>query len=690
VINPKFNINIINTLIKTLFSFLSIWIIYNQDFIILIKESLYNDISNYILIIPFILAFIIYRLRYRLIASIYFEEKNEVLIFGFRISHIIGILLCIIALFINVYGSYNFRALEIHIFSLPIFITGIVLINFNYRTLKILLFPILFTLLLIPPPIQTLQQIGLNFSVYNSKIAYFLLNLVNMQVDLMYSYDVPTLSLTTSTGVINFVIDLACSGIYTLTGFIIFSLFTSYISEGRLIKKIILFLIGIPLFSFLNIIRITLTVIIGDLYGLTRASEIFHMFGGWAFVFIGTILLLFISDKFLNIKIFTLINDSCEHSNLSQNDAYCEVCGKVITIPEKKVKIADFFKYFVLIALFLSVQAIEAPIFSLTEGSTQVFNKNPFGQEEINQILPEIPGYNLSFAFRDAEFEALSGQNASLFFRYYNESKSRSIWVGIEIGETKTCLHPWEVCLVEYPDYLGQRDKVISLNLKDVHLIENPPISGRYFSYKDLRSNRTEVVLYWYSKSLYKFNDEYFSMWNKISVIGNTYNISEYREIEQDLFPIAVEVINYWEPIKEWSWITLVMAKNAPIYIAFLFIPIMLILFYEIYLILINNYIILKYIKQLELDDKIIFDIISNNKNNVLTKELIMDKYYEKTKIVIKDEELKIKLFNASDSGIISKRLSNKNNRPYYTWKINYNKYLLNIIDIFNNLITNI
>ena len=180
-------------------------------------------------------------------------------------------------------------------------------------------------------------------------------------------------------------------------------------------KKIILFLIGIPLFSFLNIIRITLTVIIGDLYGLTRASEIFHMFGGWVFVFIGTLFLLYISDKLLNIKLFSSNDDVCEHPNLSHNDAFCEVCGKVIIIPEKKVEITDLIKYFVLIILFLSVRTIEAPVFSLTEGSTQVFNKNLFGKEEINQILPEIPGYNLSFAYRDIEFEALSGQNASLF-----------------------------------------------------------------------------------------------------------------------------------------------------------------------------------------------------------------------------------------------------------------------------------
>ena len=28
------------------------------------------------------------------------------------------------------------------------------------------------------------------------------------------------------------------------------------------------------------------------------------------------------------------------------------------------------------------------------------------------------------------------------------------------------------MCLVEYPDYLGQQDKVISLNLEDVHLAQ--------------------------------------------------------------------------------------------------------------------------------------------------------------------------------------------------------------------------
>ena len=62
----------------------------------------------------------------------------------------------------------------------------------------------------------------------------------------------------------NFSIDVACSGVYSLIGFVIFAVFIAYINRGKLYGKLAILLLGIPLIIVLNIIRITTILAIGN------------------------------------------------------------------------------------------------------------------------------------------------------------------------------------------------------------------------------------------------------------------------------------------------------------------------------------------------------------------------------------------------------------------------------------------
>jgi len=117
--------------------------VYWQDLMIIFTESLYNNFNNYIIIIPMIFIYLVYKLRKVLLATISYNNNSK--LFGLIYTKdIFGILICALAYFMRIYGSNTFLSMEYHIFSLPIFIYGLILLIYNYQTTKTLLFPILF------------------------------------------------------------------------------------------------------------------------------------------------------------------------------------------------------------------------------------------------------------------------------------------------------------------------------------------------------------------------------------------------------------------------------------------------------------------------------------------------------------------------------------------------------------------
>ncbi|TFH14009.1 hypothetical protein E4H04_11010, partial [Candidatus Bathyarchaeota archaeon] len=130
--------------IKIITTLFVIFLFYWQDFTILYNEALNNEIVTHIISVPFIMVASLYRLRKRVKSSILIEEKKR----DNEIKYLIGFILCFSAYLIKIYGSYTFYSLEYHVLSLPVFISGIILILFNYNTLNNLRFPTLFTLFL--------------------------------------------------------------------------------------------------------------------------------------------------------------------------------------------------------------------------------------------------------------------------------------------------------------------------------------------------------------------------------------------------------------------------------------------------------------------------------------------------------------------------------------------------------------
>lgn len=542
---------------------------FHQDLALIFSDALQSEITNYMLAIPPILAYLIYRKRKMLRAVIPLENQNQ----PKQTKHlptISGILLCTAAVTFYWYGSYTFTPLEHHMITLPIFVAGLTLILFNPQTLRQLAFPIAFLFFLTPPPAEILYALGSILSVISSEASHTIVKALGVPSTLSSEYGNPTIIITRPDGTkIPFAVDIACSGIYSLIGFIIFAAFIAYLTRDKTWKKATTFLIGLPLIYALNIIRITTILLIGYQYGEQLALQVFHLLGGWILIFLGTLLLLTITEKTFKTKLFTKTQppQPCPKCNSPENttENFCLYCGRLLKYPKTNLKAQDIAKIATIAFSIILLLSIQAPVFALTEGPAQIIIQTPKGEQGNTQILPQIQGYTLQFIYRDKTFEERAKQDASLVYAYIPIDKTKApIYVAVEIAARRSSLHRWEACLITWPLAHGYQPKVTQLDLKDIQILQNPPITARYFAFQYTKTNQTQLVLYWYETSTFKANQTAQQKHVKISLIAYPKTPEETTTIKNQLLPIAEAIANHWQPIKTWTQTALTISQNGP------------------------------------------------------------------------------------------------------------------------------
>ena len=208
--------------------------LYFQDLSIVFKGSLVDESMFHILAIPFIFAYLLYRKRKMINASL---QPYQTIGNGLQknFSTISGISLFVISIFIYWYGSYTFTPLEYHMITLPFLTAGLILILFNFQTLKQLLFPVAFLIFLTPPPSEILYGVGSSLANLSASASNFLANTFGVHSALSMSNTGPIITIIRPDQTpLPFNVDVACSGIYSIIGFVIFALFIAYITAGRL------------------------------------------------------------------------------------------------------------------------------------------------------------------------------------------------------------------------------------------------------------------------------------------------------------------------------------------------------------------------------------------------------------------------------------------------------------------------
>ena len=669
------NIDIKPIILKVSIIIIATIAVFHQDLGIVFNDALTSEINNFILVVPFIFVFLIYRKRRMLHATISTQDQHLVKETQ-HLSLITGILLFTVSIFSYWRGSYTVTPLEIHMLSLPLFLAGLILILYNFQTLKQMVFPLIFLLFLTPPPAEILYQIGSTLSVISSQVSFNIVNALGIPSSLTIEYGNPTIQIIRSNNeIIPFSVDIACSGVYGLIGFVIFAAFLAYMIRDKIHKKITIFMIGLPLIYGLNIIRITFILLIGYQFGGDIALEIFHLLGGWVLIFLGTLLLLVVSEKIFHIELFKKIKEQCSKCNnlLEVKQDFCLYCGKIIKFNPIKISKNDWIKVFGIILVIVFILSIQVPIFALTEGGTIEYS-SPSGQQLFTEILPEIEGYTLEYRDRDYNYEQLVMQDLAVWYYYnpVNRSDRQTILfhVGLEIAQTWSSMHSLYYCLHEQPIIDYGQPKVNTFEYKDVRLMENPPILGKYFAFEYEENGQLETAIWWYETPIFSINSTSRQKIARITLIAYPNSEEELPIIENQLLGYAKEIANYWEPIKLWSPVALLLSQNVDVLVVIVIGILLVIIAFYFFAKRKEQKRLFRIYNKLSETNKQTFKTISKTERSTTpTLNNIFFNLQNVVKIPINKDTLLQELSNLEKTGLLKRTISNKNDEPIVVWK---------------------
>ncbi|MDR0797198.1 MAG: exosortase/archaeosortase family protein, partial [Nitrososphaerota archaeon] len=593
--------------------------LYFQDLSILFRGILINESTFHIIAVPFVLVFLVYRKRKMVGATLQLPE-NDKNTFQKYANFIIGIALCTVAVVAYWYGSYSFVPLEFHMVTLPFLVAGLVLVLFNVQTLKHLIFPIAFLIFLTPPPSELLFGIGAALANFSAIVSNALVNVFGIHATLSSDNVGPVISiLRPDSTLIPFSISVDCSGIYSLIGFTMFAIFIAYITAGKLRNKLFIFAIGMPVMILLNITRITIILAIGYSFGETLALELFHSIGATALMFISTFILLVIREKIFKKPPHIAPCPACTTTLKNQEAQYCYTCGKVFKYPKTKLTRSDTTKIISITIAIIILLSIQAPTFALTRGPTEVLTQTPQGLQIINHnnMLPNIEGYNLYYAYRDTNYEQISGNDVSIVYVYVPDTASKfSIWVAIQIGASSTMQHRWETCLINFPLSQGNPSRVTQFALRDISLQDNPPMSGRSFAFQYAESKLVQNVLYWYQTATFDVDGALQKKNVMISLISYVANEDMAKDAENQQIPVAKAINDYWQPLRTWSTITLMVSQNGLPLLTGVIILFILLILYTVYLDINEKNSLLGLYHKLSVQDQLLIKAINDVGNN--------------------------------------------------------------------------
>jgi exosortase len=642
-----------------------------QDLALLFSDALQNETTSYMLAIPLIFAYLVYRKRKMLRAAIPLNGDHQPKNTRY-LDSLAGILLAATAVLLYWYGSYTFTPIEYHMLAFPLFLAGLVLVFFNPQTLRQLAFPIIFLFFLVPPPSETLYAIGSTLQVVSAEVANNIVNFLHIPSTLTMDSGSPLINISMADGtpLPPFQVDITCSGIYSLIGFSVFAVFIAYIIRDKPWKKAALILMGIPLVYLLNIVRITTMLIIGYNYGDTIALQAFHTLGGWVLIFIGTLFLLLVSEKAFKTQIFSTPQVKCHQCNPEPQPGrnYCGGCGKIFQPTTTKLHKADLAKIASIIIITVLLLTIQAPAFAVNQSTPTITVNTPSGQQYSNQIFPQTNQYTLTFLYEDTSFEARTGQDLSLVYLYAPTNESNEpIEVTLEISSTQISLHSWETCLITWPTGQGKQPLATQIDLRDITLIQNPPVISRYFAFTYTTTNETQVVLYWYATANFLINQTYQEKHVEISLLAFPSSTDELPTLQQQLVTLGTEIANYWQPAQAWSQATMLLSQNGlTLSTATSMALAATIIYYEAETRKTRKSTQLATEKLTSMSREIVKAIQETKKPATLQN--IASTLQKNTGQTMPLEQLEHKLQELENTGIIRSQIYNKNDTPLHTW----------------------
>jgi exosortase/archaeosortase family protein len=539
-------------------------VIFYQDIYIIGSDALASSYYNYVLIIPFLSAYLIYRERKLLAAVMPLRDDKE----RSKVNLVAGISSLVAALIMYLYGSGTTYALDYHLLAILVFVGSSILLLFNRRTLWLLTPP----LLLFAAAIPSLTQFGLSFWLALSWLSvvpaqWLLAHLIGLNVVItLPSQNIPTLFLTTSSGsTYSFAVGVASSGVYSVVGFTLFAAFLGYISKGALWKKVLLFVLGYPLLVVINILREVILVSVANIWG-DFAFNVFHATSGIVLVFIVVFFMLVLGDRALRLDFFGALNNAkkttsctfCNEKEYSQSNGFCVNCGRFIQSISRKFSSRDIYAIATILIISIIFVATLAPAVATASAPTKVPIQS-ISASNADSLLPQVQGWNLNFVERDTFVQDALDQDAALVYNYVQNTSGTTpnahplnLYVTIQVAAGG--MHTPEASLIVYPVLFGHPG-VQTLTDGDVQILSDPYLVGTFFVYQ--QSGSTQAYIYWITRAAFNFGSYYdfrnveISVWQNTSFlasVGVIPSATNLTAIKQVFLPLAQVIAKFWQP----------------------------------------------------------------------------------------------------------------------------------------------
>ena len=170
--------------------------------------------------------------------------------------------------------------------SILIFIFGTSLFVFGYTKTKEIIFPISYIVFMLPLPMKIIEIISSPMKMFVAEKGSELANIFGVTTN-QNGYYIETVKGT-------LLIDNPCSGLRSLIAMMALGAIISYVCKTSPNRKIILFLLTIPIALFVNLLRVLLLICVTAKYGnnLSSPGGWVHDSSGYLIFFFGSVILL--------------------------------------------------------------------------------------------------------------------------------------------------------------------------------------------------------------------------------------------------------------------------------------------------------------------------------------------------------------------------------------------------------------
>jgi len=174
--------------------------------------------------------------------------------------------------------------------SLLVMLAGAIVFLHGWRHLRVLTFPLLFLLLMVPLPTIIFNQVAFPLQLFASRVGAA--GIQACAVPVLREGNVIVLADTTLE------VAEACSGIRSLVSLLTLGILYGYFTDPRPWMRTLIALSTVPIAIAANAARVTGTGVLAHYYGAQAANGFFHTFSGWL-VFVVAFLLLFVVSRVL-------------------------------------------------------------------------------------------------------------------------------------------------------------------------------------------------------------------------------------------------------------------------------------------------------------------------------------------------------------------------------------------------------